>query len=52
MTDQPCLNCAKAIITAGIKRVVWAQGYPDPVSLQFLESAGLELVNLSPEQAP
>jgi dCMP deaminase len=51
VTDQPCLNCAKAIITAGIKRVVWAQGYPDPVSLQFLESAGLELVNLSPEQA-
>ena len=51
VTDQPCLNCAKAIITAGIKRVVWAEGYPDPISLEFLEAAGLELIHLSAEQA-
>jgi hypothetical protein len=31
--------------------VVWADGYPDPVSLEFLEGAGVELVNLSPEAA-
>lgn len=52
VTDQPCLNCAKAIITAGIKRVVWAEGYPDPISLEFLQAAGLELVHLDAEQAP
>lgn len=51
VTDQPCLNCAKAIITAGIKRVVWAEGYPDPISLEFLEAAGLELIHLSAEEA-
>jgi dCMP deaminase len=41
VTAQPCLNCAKAIITAGIQRVVWREGYPDPVSLEFLEAAGI-----------
>ncbi|MFP5502907.1 MAG: deoxycytidylate deaminase [Candidatus Sericytochromatia bacterium] len=51
VTDQPCLNCAKAIITAGIKRVVWAEGYPDPISLEFLEAAGLELIHLAAEEA-
>lgn len=51
VTDQPCLNCAKAIITAGIRRVVWAEGYPDPISLEFLQAAGLELVHLDAEQA-
>jgi dCMP deaminase len=50
VTAQPCLNCAKAIITAGIRRVVWSEGYPDPVSLDFLQEAGIELVNASPAQ--
>ena len=45
VTAQPCLNCAKAIITAGIVKVVWSEGYPDPVSLEFLSSAGVQLVN-------
>jgi len=45
VTAQPCLNCAKAIITAGIRRVVWAEGYPDAQSLEFLEAAGVEMVN-------
>jgi dCMP deaminase len=41
VTDQPCLNCTKAIITAGIKRVVFSRHYPDPVSRSFLEKAGV-----------
>lgn len=45
VTAQPCLNCAKAIITAGIVRVVWSDGYPDPVSLEFLQGAGVSMVN-------
>jgi dCMP deaminase len=48
VTAQPCLNCAKAIITAGIRRVVWTEGYPDPVSLEFLDGAGVELVHVPP----
>lgn len=43
VTDQPCLNCAKAIITSGMRRVVWAEGYPEPESLEFLREAGIEL---------
>lgn len=46
VTAQPCLNCAKAIITAGIRRVVWKEGYPEPVSLEFLEQAGVALVHI------
>ncbi|MEB3285699.1 MAG: dCMP deaminase family protein [Candidatus Sericytochromatia bacterium] len=46
VTAQPCLNCAKAIITAGIRRVVWTEGYPDPVSLEFLRAADIELVHV------
>jgi dCMP deaminase len=46
VTAQPCLNCAKAIITAGIKKVYWAEGYPEPVSLEFFKAAGIEMVYL------
>jgi len=28
-THQPCLECAKIIINAGVRRVVWAKDYPD-----------------------
>lgn len=45
VTAQPCLNCAKAIITAGIVKVVWSDGYPDPISLEFLQEAGVQLLN-------
>lgn len=52
ITDQPCLNCAKAIITAGIRRVVWLNGYPDAVSLEFLEKAGVALERFTPPNEP
>ena len=51
VTAQPCLNCAKAIITAGIRRVVWTEGYPDPIGREFLEQAGVALVHVPPAEA-
>lgn len=48
VTAQPCLNCAKAIITSGIVRVVWTEGYPDPISLEFLHQAGIRLDHVPP----
>lgn len=46
VTHQPCLNCAKMIINAGIIHVVYAGNYPDSYSRQFLEDAGVVLENL------
>lgn len=43
VTHQPCLNCAKMIINAGIRRVVFAGAYPDPLARQFLAEAGVGL---------
>jgi dCMP deaminase len=43
VTHQPCLTCAKMIINAGIKRVVYAGHYPDENAVAFLTQAGVEL---------
>jgi dCMP deaminase len=43
VTHQPCLNCAKMIINAGIRRVVYAGVYPDEESQAFLAQAGIAL---------
>ena len=34
-THQPCVICAKMIINAGIRRVVYKEGYPDEFSMQL-----------------
>jgi dCMP deaminase len=44
---RPCIVCAKMIINAGIKRVIFYEGYPDPLSEQMLEEAGVEMVNIN-----
>ena len=46
VTNQPCIICAKMIINAGIKRVVYIDGYPDELSKELLEEAGVELVKV------
>ena len=52
VTHQPCLTCAKMIINAGIRRVVYAGTYPDNLARQFLADAGvgLQQVRISSEQ--
>ena len=40
-THQPCVICAKIIINAGIRRVVYKHGYPDEFSLQLFSEAGV-----------
>lgn len=46
VTHQPCLTCAKMLINAGIRRVVYAGNYPDEHSRSFLDAAGVELIRL------
>ncbi|MEG0157566.1 MAG: dCMP deaminase family protein [Anaerovoracaceae bacterium] len=49
ITHQPCIICAKMIINAGIRRIVVKEGYPDPLSVEMLEEAGLKIVMLRNE---
>lgn len=49
-THQPCSVCAKMIINAGIKRVVYQEGYPDSFSLQIFEEAGIHLEKYNPQE--
>jgi dCMP deaminase len=45
-TLQPCVQCTKMIINAGIRRVVYTQSYPDQLAVDMAKEAGLELVQL------
>ena len=47
---EPCLDCVKLLINAGIKRVVAGKRYhAGELSRQFLKDAGVELVVMSDE---
>lgn len=48
-THQPCILCAKMIINAGIERVVFSGEYPDELSRQLLNEAGVLLVRFPSE---
>jgi dCMP deaminase len=41
ITLSPCKECSKLIHQAGIKRVVYHEGYKDNSGLTFLEKAGV-----------
>lgn len=43
VTTQPCVICSKLIINSGIKRVVYKGDYPDELSMQLLNEAGIEI---------
>ena len=49
VTASPCLECAKLIIQAGIRRVVFSELYRITDGVKLLERAGVECVHL-PEQ--
>lgn len=42
-THQPCVICAKLIVNAGIRRVVFKEGYPDEFAVEVLHEAGVAL---------
>jgi dCMP deaminase len=43
-THQPCVNCAKLLVSAGIVRIVYRDSYVDPFSQALLAEAGVALV--------
>lgn len=48
-TYLPCLACAKILLNVGIKRIVFEGDYPDPLSLELLTTADVELVRYAEE---
>ena len=44
----PCSFCCKAIIQAGIRRVIYEEDYNDPLSRQLFQEARIELVRIVP----
>ena len=46
VTSSPCLECAKLIIQAGIRRVVFSESYRVNDGVELLERAKVEVVNV------
>ena len=44
VTSSPCIECAKLIIQAGIKRVVYNERYTRTDGCELLERSGIEVV--------
>ena len=41
-TNLPCVICAKMLINAGVKRIIYLDGYHDPLAMQMLSEVGME----------
>jgi len=46
-TTAPCTICAKMLINAGVKRIVYEDGYPDKLGLEMLQQAGVNVQKYS-----
>lgn len=44
VTHQPCILCAKMAINAGIRKIVFSGEYPDEMSMDLLQEAGIRVV--------
>ncbi len=49
VTSSPCIECAKLIIQAGIRRVVYAEEYHTLDGVDLLRRAGVEVEHLKTE---
>ncbi|NJD62040.1 MAG: cytidine deaminase [Deltaproteobacteria bacterium] len=50
-TNLPCIICAKMLINAGVRRVVYLEGYADALTGEMFREVGMELVRME-EPAP
>jgi dCMP deaminase len=46
LTHSPCKDCSKLVLQSGITRLVYQQAYKDTSGIDFLKSAGLEVVQI------
>jgi len=50
VTASPCIECAKLIIQAGIKRVVYSEKYRLTDGIELLEKAKIEVIYIGKEE--
>ena len=50
VTASPCIECAKLIIQAGIKRVVYSEKYRLEDGLDLLKRANIEVIYVNPNE--
>ncbi len=48
-TTHPCVVCAKMLINANVRRIVFEGEYPDDLAHSLLREAGIEMVQWHPE---
>lgn len=48
-TTQPCVQCTKMLLNAGVKEIVFREGYPDGLALQLLEESKIKVRKLGEE---
>lgn len=51
-TYLPCLNCAKVLVNVGIRRIVFEGHYPDPLSVELIKKAKVDLTQHTAEEVP
>jgi dCMP deaminase len=48
-TTMPCIICTKMIINAGIKKVIYGEGYADDLAREMIAEAAIEVLHFSNE---
>jgi len=49
-TNRPCSLCAKMLINAGVRRIVFLGGYPDEMAEEMFRQAAVEIDYRGPEE--
>lgn len=49
-TTKPCIICAKMLINAGIKRVIYEEYYEDPLADELAAECGIEMIQYVPPE--
>jgi dCMP deaminase len=47
-TTMPCIICSKMIINAGIRRIVFEEGYPDQLASEMIAKSGVSVERFIP----
>ncbi len=50
LTLSPCKDCSKLVHQAGIRRLVYINGYKDDSGLNFLRKAGVEIEQIQQQE--
>ena len=50
ITMSPCKECSKLILQSGIRKVVYTHEYSDDSGLDFLQSAGIEILHITEKE--